>query len=84
MSFKISIKKSAQKELAKLPVEEYERIRDDIRALGENPRPPGSKKLKGREGWRIRAGDYRVIFEIDETGKTITVLHVGARKDIYK
>jgi mRNA interferase RelE/StbE len=48
------------------------------------PDLPGCKNLTGRDGWRIRAGDYRVIYEIDDAGQTVTVLHVGHRRDIYK
>jgi mRNA interferase RelE/StbE len=66
-----------------LPVEIYERVRDDIRYLAENPRPPGCLKLTNREGWRIRVSSYRVIYEIDDEQKIITVLQVGHRRDIY-
>jgi mRNA interferase RelE/StbE len=73
----------AQKELADLPKADYERVRDALAALEENPRPTGCKKLAGREGWRIRAGDYRAIYEIDDAQKNVTVLHIGHRRDIY-
>lgn len=46
-------------------------------------RPIGCKKLVGREGWRIRAGDYRAIYEIDDAQQKVTVLHIGNRRDIY-
>jgi mRNA interferase RelE/StbE len=55
-----------------------------LEELAGDPRPPGIKKLKGREGWRLRIGDYRVIYEIDDTQKIIIVLHVGHRRDIYR
>jgi mRNA interferase RelE/StbE len=74
----------AQKELAKLPVSEYERVRDAIRSLAEAPRPPGSLKLSGREGWRIRVGDYRVLYDVDDKNQTVTVQHVGHRRDVYR
>ena len=74
----------AQRELAQLPQEAYERVRDAIRGLAQNPRPEGCVKLVGREGWRIRAGDYRVIYEIDDKQNAVTVLHVGHRHDIYR
>ena len=74
----------AQKELAKLPASEYERVRDAIRSLAGVPRPPGSLKLTGREGWRIRVGDYRVLYDIDDKDLTVTVQHVGHRRDVYR
>jgi mRNA interferase RelE/StbE len=84
MSYTISILRRTQKELAGLPTNIYEGIRDAIRALADNPRPPGCAKLVEREGWRIRLGDYRVIYEIDDKAKTILILHVGHRRDIYR
>ncbi|MDT5296454.1 MAG: mRNA interferase RelE/StbE [Acidobacteriota bacterium] len=83
MSYEVLILRRAQKELAALPATAYERVRDAVAALAERPRPPGCKKLVGREGWRIRSGDYRVIYEIDDARKRVTVLHVGNRRDVY-
>ncbi len=83
MSYEVFILRRAQKELAALPKTDYERMRDAIMALAENPRPAGCKKLTGREGWRIRSGDYRAIYEIDDAQKRITVLHIGNRRDVY-
>ena len=84
MSYAISILRQAQKEMSLLPTGDYERVRDAIRALNQNARPPGCLKLKGRDGWRIRAGDYRIIYEIDDKAQSITVLHVGHRRDVYR
>jgi mRNA interferase RelE/StbE len=83
MSYEVFILRRAQKELAALPKTDYERMRDAVMALTDNPRPAGCKKLTGREGWRIRSGDYRAIYEIDDTQKRVTVLHIGNRRDIY-
>jgi mRNA interferase RelE/StbE len=83
MSYEVLILRRAQKELAALPKIDYERMRDAIMALAENPRPSGCKKLMGREGWRIRSGDYRAIYEIDDSQKRVTVLHIGNRRDVY-
>jgi mRNA interferase RelE/StbE len=66
MTYIISILRRAQKELEDLPVDAYERIRDDINALADDPRPSGCLKLTNREGWGIRIGNYRVIYEIDD------------------
>ena len=84
MSYSIGILRRAQKELAQLPKQEFERIKESIGNLSQDPRPQGCKKLTGREGWRIRVGDYRVIYEIDDTQQTLTILHIGHRRDIYK
>jgi len=81
--YDIFILRRAQRELAQLPQEAYERVRGAIRGL-ENPRPEGCVELVGREGWRIGAGDYRVISEIDDKQNAVTVLHVGHRHDIYR
>ncbi len=84
MSYTIRILRRAQKALARLPKRDYERVRDAIRALAENPRPPGAKKLTDREGWRIRIGAYRVIYEIDDANRVVTVLDIGHRGDVYR
>ena len=83
MSYELLILRRAQKRLADLPKVEYERIREALTALATDPRPVSCKKLSGREGWRIRSGNYRAIYEIDDANKTVTILHVENRKDIY-
>ena len=83
MAYEVFILPRAQKELANLPKQNYARVRDLISTLAGNPRPTGCKKLMGREGWRVRSGDYRVIYEIDDRNKRVIVLDVGHRRDIY-
>ena len=84
MSYSIGILRRAQKELSQLPRQEYQRVREAIENLSKDPRPQGCKKLTGREGWRIRVGDYRVIYEVDDAQQALTILHVGHRRDVYK
>lgn len=84
MSYQIRILRRAQKALARLPKPDYERVRDAIMALSNDPRPPGCKKLTGREGWRIRVGQYRVLYEIADDVCIVTVVDVGHRRDIYR
>jgi mRNA interferase RelE/StbE len=84
MSYDVLILRRAQKELQRLPDEAYMRVRDAIRLLADDPRPPECRKLTGREGWRIRVGEYRVIYEIDDVRKSVTILHVGHRRDVYR
>ena len=71
-------------ELAQLPAGDCERVRDAIRALGREPRPPGCLGLTGRDGWRIRVGRYRVIDEIDDAEQAVLVLRVGDRRNVYR
>ena len=82
--YTVSILRRAQRELARLPAEDYSRVRDAILGLAEEPRPTGCLRLTGRDGWRIRVGVYRVIFEIDDAQQAVTVLHVGHRRDVYR
>jgi len=84
MNYSISILRQAQKVLARLPQNSYERVRDAIFSLKQNPRPYGCLKLTEREGWRIRIGDYRVIYDIDDDNKIITILDIGSRQNIYR
>ncbi|BAU67091.1 hypothetical protein STA3757_45000 [Stanieria sp. NIES-3757] len=84
MNYSLTIKKRASKVLAKLPSEDYEKVRDAIRDLAQIPRPSGCLKLKGREGWRIRVGVYRVIYQINDPEQKIIILDIGHRKDIYR
>lgn len=83
VSYEVLILRRAQKELAGLPKPDYERTRNAITALTDEPRPHGCKKLVGRDGWRIRSGDYRVIYEIDDVAQRVTILHIGNRRDVY-
>ena len=83
MSYTVLILRRAQKELADIPAKDYERVRNVISTLAQNPRPPGCLKLTARDGWRIRVGDYRVIYAIDDSQQVATVLHVGHRRDVY-
>ena len=83
--YKVIVSKSAQKELLKLPQQANDRIIPAILKLSEEPRPPGAKKLKGgADSWRIRVGDYRVIYRVDDEILIVDVRRVGHRKDIYE
>ncbi|MCG3203033.1 MAG: hypothetical protein NFCOHLIN_02950 [Gammaproteobacteria bacterium] len=84
MTYVVTILRRAQSEMAGLSHEIFPRVRDAIRDLAQDPRPPGCRKLTGRSGWRIRVGDYRVLYEIDDTRSKVTVLHIGHRRDVYR
>jgi mRNA interferase RelE/StbE len=83
MAYSLFILRSAQKELADLSPDNFGRLKSAIRGLAEHPRPHGCLKLTAREGWRIRVGEYRIIYEIDDTQQKVTILHIGHRRDIY-
>ena len=84
--YAIRFKKSAEKELERLPAKIIRRISAAIDGLSENPRPPGSKKLEGQKEslWRIRIGDYRVIYLVSDIIKIVEIRRIGHRKDIYE
>ena len=84
MSYQILITRQAQKELSELDEKSYSRVKNDILKLCETPRPRKGKKLTGREGWRSRSGNYRIIYEINDNDRIITILHIGHRRDVYK
>jgi len=84
MNYRLFILKRAQKELSSISRKDYDQIKEAIFDLANNPRPSGCRKLTGREGWRIRVGKYRIIYEINDEDKAIIVLHIGHRKDIYR
>lgn len=85
MSYKVEILRGALKQLKKIPLELQERIQIKIDDLATEPRPNGVKKLKGKENaYRIRVGDYRVIYDIFDDVLVVNVVEVGHRKNIYK
>jgi mRNA interferase RelE/StbE len=84
MTYTVLILRRARRELQRLPQEDYERVREAMRGLARILRPTGCLALTGRAGWRIRVGDYRVIYEIDDAQHTVTIVHVGHRRDVYR
>ena len=82
--YKVRIEKQATKVLEKLELGTRRHIGEAIRSLATDPRPPGSKKMKNREGWRIRVGDYRVIYGITEEELLVLVAKISHRSDVYR
>lgn len=82
--YEVILSNRAEKRLSRLPVGEYERVLQAVMNLAEDQRPRNCRKLQGREGWRIRVGDYRVVYEIDDTRREVLVVALGHRKDIYR
>ncbi len=84
-SYRIEIKPSALKELEKLPRQVILRAIAAIKGLGENPYPPGVKKLSGFDHtYRVRVGDYRIMYDIFEDRLIIEIIRVKHRKDVYR
>ncbi len=84
MSYELKVLRRAQRELENLPSDSFIRVCERIRNLAQTPRPHGCSKLTGRDGWRIRIGNYRVVYEIDDEKRVVTVLHIGHRRDVYR
>jgi mRNA interferase RelE/StbE len=82
-SYRILIKKSVSKDLKKIPKKDVERILASIQSLENNPRPPQSKKLSGQERYRLRQGNYRILYSIEDEKLIICVVKVGNRRDVY-
>ena len=82
--YKIEVKKSAVKEISKLPSKELKKILRVIKSLSNNPRPVGVVKLSGDEKYRLRAGNYRILFQILDEDLSVIIVKVGHRKNVYK
>lgn len=82
--YEISVKKSAVKELEAIPKKELQKIIKKIRSLASDPRPEGSQKLSHREQYRLRQGDYRIIYSVQDDDSTVHIIKVGHRKEIYR
>jgi len=84
MRYRVILPRSVQKELDRSPDEIVDRILARLAELEVNPRPSDVKKLKGRNAWRIRVSDYRVIYEIHDRELQILVITVGHRREVYR
>ncbi len=85
MAYRIEVNKSAEKEIAALPKREQRRVVSAIKALADDPRPGGVRKLAGAEdAYRLRVGDYRIVYQIADNVLTVFVVRVGHRKDVYR
>ncbi len=84
MPYLVHLKRSAEKELAGLPREVQRKIIKRLLNLKDNPRPPACKKLGGGERYRLRVGDYRVLYTIDDALQKIEVSAVGHRREVYR
>ena len=83
--YSVELKPSARKELEKLPAKLIERIFPKLEALEDEPRPAGCKKLKGgQQEWRIRVGDWRVVYTVDDVKLRVSVTRIRHRSEVYE
>jgi len=84
MPYRLRITETAHKELQRLPAHVRARVQDRCRGLADDPRPPGCRKLRGGEIYRIRVGDYRVLYDVESVTQTVTILRIRHRREAYR
>ncbi|GAI53661.1 unnamed protein product [marine sediment metagenome] len=82
--YKITVKKSAAKELEDIPKKDLQKIIKRIQSLAQNPRPHRAQKLSGQQHFRVRQGDYRIIYSIDDKDLVVDIVKIGHRREIYR
>ncbi|WP_281786517.1 type II toxin-antitoxin system RelE/ParE family toxin [Aurantimicrobium sp. INA4] len=84
MTYRIELRPAAVRALEKIDHQDRNRIRGAIALLAENPRPPGARALQGRPGFRVRVGDYRILYIIDDDVLLVVVVTLGHRRNVYQ
>jgi mRNA interferase RelE/StbE len=84
LTWKVEIETRARREYRGLPIDAQERVTDAIDDLEADPRPPGCRKLVGKNGYRIRTGDYRILYAIDDRSRTVRIYRIGHRREVYR
>jgi mRNA interferase RelE/StbE len=82
--YRIELRRLAQRGLDKLSKRDFNAIIDAVKGLANTPRPKGVEKIKTAGLWRIRQGDYRIVYTIDDSQKTVIILRIGHRREIYR
>ncbi|HLU82720.1 MAG TPA: type II toxin-antitoxin system RelE/ParE family toxin [Trueperaceae bacterium] len=82
--YRLEFRPAAIRALRQLDAVSASRVRGAIALLASEPRPPGSRKLSGRDAYRVRVGDYRIIYTIDDPKRIVVVVLIGHRKDVYR
>ena len=80
----LEVSHTAHRQIRRLPAQTQERVNQAIARLAEEPRPPGVKKLVAREGYRVRVGNYRILYHVDDRAKLVVVYRVMSREDVYR
>jgi mRNA interferase RelE/StbE len=83
-SYRLEFRTSVARDLRRIPARDVQRILARIDTLKENPRPPGCEKMFAQERYRIRQGNYRIIYEISDAGPIVIVVRVGHRREVYE
>ncbi len=85
MTYAVLLERRADRELRRLPDTALRRVNSTLEALSSRPIPRGAVKLRGEqsEGWRVRVGDYRILYTIDDSRRVVTVYRIGHRRDVY-
>ena len=83
-SYKLLIKPSAANELGALPKKDRQRIVTKIQGLSNDPRPPGCEKLSGHDLYRVRQGNYRVLYTVQDTDLIVVIITIGHRREVYR
>lgn len=82
---RVYLERAAERQLKRLSAEDFQKVVSHIKGLSENPRPRGCRKITGSESdWRIRIGDYRIIYEIDDKARAVRVMRVRRRREAYR
>lgn len=84
MAYRVELETRARRELLDLPPDIQRRVADVLDDLSRHPRPPGAKKLTGRGGHRVRTGDYRVLYTIQDKLKVVQIYRIGHRREVYR
>ena len=84
MSYTVEIKRSAEKEMDRLPAMVHRRISEKVLALETNPRPMGSLKLQGGQGFRLRVGAHRILYTVDDGSRKVLIYRVAHRREAYR
>lgn len=83
-AYRVEVQRSAERDLARLSKLLFDRVSARLVALAEEPRPPGAEKLTGLQALRIRVGDYRVIYEVDDSTRVVVVTRIRHRREVYR
>ncbi len=83
-SYTVLVKPSAEKEMDRLPSSVFDRITAAILKLASEPRPRGCRKLRGRDEYRLRCGDYRILYAVDDDHRVVEIMSVGHRREVYR
>jgi len=84
VTYRIELRPAALRALRAVHPRDRGRIQGAIRLLAEDPRPPGTRKLQGRDGYRVRVGDYRILYAVRDEVLLVVVVTVGHRRDVYR